>query len=113
MVAVPLLGRAVLQHGQHHLHCMILWRGLMEQIEHEGAVQCGFRFFPKRVIGMCVFRRGIADKICDQLQHVGVVADVVERVVAVGAIRVYQVKNLDGVALPEQQGDGVAGQLLR
>jgi hypothetical protein len=59
---------------------------------------------------MGVFRGGVADKICDQLQHVGVVADVMERVVAIGAIRVNQVKNLDGVPLPEQQGDGVAGE---
>ena len=59
---------------------------------------------------MGVFRRGVADEIGDQLQHIGVVADVVERVVAVGAIRVNEVENLDRVPLPEQQGDGVAGK---
>ena len=111
MVAVPLLGRSILQHGQHHLHGLFLRRSLVEQIQHEGGIQGNLAFFPKRVIGMCVFRGGVANEICDQLQHVVVVADVVERVVAVGAIRVYQGKNLDGVALPEQQGDGVAGQL--
>ena len=110
MVAVPLLGRAVLQHGEHHLHVLILRRGLVEQIEHEGAVQGRLAFLPKRVIGMCVFRGGVANEIGDQLQHIGVVADVVERVVAVGAIRVNEVENLDRVPLPEQQGDGVAGK---
>ena len=82
----------------------------MQQVKHKGAVQGRLAFLPKRVIGMCVFRGGVANKIGDQLQHIGVVADVVERVVAVGAIRVNEVENLDRVPLPEQQGDGVAGK---
>ena len=110
MVAVPLLCRAVLQHGEHHLHVLILRRGLVEQIEHEGAVQGCLACFPKRVTGMGVFRGGVADEIGDQLQHIRVVADVVEGVIAVGAVRVNQVENLDRVPLPEQQGDGVAGE---
>ena len=65
MIAVALLRRAVLQHGQHHFHCLILRRGLMEKIEHERAVQRRLAFLPKGVVAVGVLRRGIADKVGD------------------------------------------------
>ena len=54
----------------------------MEQIENKGGVQGDFAFLPKRVTGMGVFRGGVADEIGDQLQHIRVVADVVEGVIS-------------------------------
>ena len=83
----------------------------MEQVQHEGGIQGNLAFLPKRVIGMCVFRRGVADEIGDQFQHIGVVSDVVEGVVAVRVFRVHKVNDADGIALPQKQRNGGAGQL--
>ena len=60
---------------------------------------------------MCAFWGGVADKVRNQLQHVGVVANVAERVIAVGALRVYKVEHLDDIPLPQQQGYRAPGQL--
>ena len=82
----------------------------MEQIQHEGGIQGDLAFLPKRVIGMCVLRRGVADEIGDQLQNVCVISDVVEGIVAVGVFRVHEVNDADGIALPQKQRNGGAGQ---
>ena len=82
----------------------------MEQIQHEGAVQGCLTFLPERVVGVGVLGGGVADKVADELQHVGVAADIAEWVVAVGAFQIHQVKNFDHISLAEQQGDGVPGQ---
>ena len=83
IVPVPLLGRPVLQHGQHHFHCLLLRGRLVEKVEHEGGIQSNFAPFPKRIIGMGIFRGSVANEVGDQLQHIGVAADVVEGIVAV------------------------------
>ena len=44
---------------------------------------------------MGVLRCGIPDEIADELEHVRIAADVVEGVIAVGTVQVYQVKNAD------------------
>ena len=60
---------------------------------------------------MGVLGRGVLDKVPDQLEHIGVAADVMERVIAVGAFRVNEVEHLDRVAFAEQQRDSGRGQL--
>ena len=54
---------------------------------------------------------GVADEIGDQLQHVGVAADVVEGVITIAVIQVYQVNYPDYIALPQEQRNSGAGQL--
>ena len=60
---------------------------------------------------MGIFGGGIADKVRYEFQHIGVTSDIAERVIAVGAIRVHQVKYADGVPFPQQQRNGAPGQL--
>ena len=62
---------------------------------------------------MGVFGGGVTDKVRYEFQHIGITSDIAEWVIAVGAIRVYQVKYTDGIPLAQQQRDGTPGQLLR
>ena len=73
----------------------------MEQVQHEGAVQGCLTFLPKRVVGVGVLGGGVADKVADELQHVGVAADIAEWVVAIGAFQIHQVKHFDHISLAE------------
>ena len=111
VVPVPLFGGPVFQHGQHHFHGLFLRGRLMEQVEHKGGVQSDLAFLPKRIIGVGPFWGGVADEIGDQLQHVGVAADVVEGIIAIAMIQVHKVDHPDHITLPEKQRHSGAGEL--
>ena len=83
----------------------------MEQIEHQGGIQCNFRFFPEGVRVICVLGRGISDQIVHQLQYVGLVADIGEGVIAVRLAGVDQVEHHDFISLFFQQVPGGPQQL--
>ena len=38
IIAVALFRRTVFQHGEHHFHGLLLWRRLMQKIQHKGTV---------------------------------------------------------------------------
>ena len=78
----------------------------MEQIQHKGGIEGDFGFLPKGIILAGVFRRGVLDKVVYQPEHVGVLADIAEGVIAVGMARFDQIKYLDDIALlQEKRGD--------
>ena len=107
VIAVILLGAAVLDHGQKHFQRLFLGRSLMEQIEHEGAVQGNLGFLPKRVVAGCVLRGSVFDEIVNEPEYIGVLSDVAEGIVAVGAGGVNQVECPQDIApLEEQRADG-------
>ena len=57
------------------------------------------RTLPKWIIGFGAFRRGVLYEVVDELEHVGVFADIPEGVIAVGMARLDQVEDLDHIAL--------------
>lgn len=71
----------------------------MEKIQHKGRVEGDFGFLPKGVVLTGVLRRGVLDKVTDKAEHVGVPADIAERVIAVGMARLDEVKHLDNIPL--------------
>ena len=83
----------------------------MEQIEHESGIQCNFRFLPEWVRVICVFGGGVADQIVHQLQHVGLVADIGEGVIAIRLAGVDQVEYHDLISHLFEQIPGSPQQL--
>ena len=71
----------------------------MEKVKHKGGVEGDFGFLPKRVILAGVFRRGVLNKVVDQPENIGVLADIPKGVIAVGMARLDQIEHLDNVAL--------------
>ena len=106
VVVVFLFGGTVFDHGQYHFHGLLLYGCFVEKIQHKGAVQSYLGFLPKGVVGVCSFWGGVLDEVVYEPEHIRVLADVVERVIAVGTDRVNEVKDPDGVAVLEQQGSG-------
>ena len=95
----------------NHFKVLLIRRSLMEQIEHQGGIQCNFRFFPEGVRVICVLGRGISDQIVHQLQYVGLVADIGEGIIAVRLAGVDQVEHHDFISLFFQQVPGGPQQL--
>ncbi|CUP48229.1 Uncharacterised protein [Flavonifractor plautii] len=75
----------------------------MQQVEHKGAVQRGFGLLPKRVVVGGVLWRGVLNEVVDQPEHVRVLSDVAEWVVAVRMGGVYQIEYPQDIAALEQQ----------
>ena len=97
---------SVVEHGEHHIHRLFLFRCLVQKIEHERAVQRRFAFLPKR-IGLCsILRRGVLDEVIHQPEHVRVLSDVVERIIGIGVRRINEVKDADNVAVLQEQRRG-------
>ena len=71
----------------------------MEKVKHKGGVEGNFGFLPKGVILACVLWRGVLNEVVNQPEHVGVLADIAERVIAVGMARLNQIEHLDNIAL--------------
>jgi len=95
-----------LQHKhQHFKGLLLLWR-LTEQVQHQGRIQRDFRFLPKGVVGRSLGRRGIFYQIVHQLQHVRLLTDIAERVIAIRLPGMDQIKHLDVIALTFQEMTG-------
>ena len=75
----------------------------MEQIEHESAVQGSFGLLPKRVRVGGVLGGSVLNEVVNEAEHVGVLADIAERVVAVGMAGVYQIEYPQDVTPFQQQ----------
>ena len=106
LIVVAHLG--VVEHGEHHIHCLFLGRSLVQKIEHERAVQRRLAFLPKRVRLCSVLRRGVFNEVIHQPEHIRVLSDVVEWVVGIGVCKVNEVKNADNVAVLQEQRRGGA-----
>lgn len=102
-IVVVLFRPAVLDHGEHHFHGLLIGRRLMEKVEHKGRVEGDFGFLPKGIVLAGVLRRGILDEVVYQPEHVGVLADIAERVIAVGMARLDQIEHLDDIALLQKK----------
>ncbi len=98
IIVILLSGPSILDHGQQHLHGLFLLRGLMEQVEHKGGKERGLGLLPKWIRLLRVLWRGVFDKVVNEAEHISVLADITEGVVAVGAGRVHQINDADGVA---------------
>ena len=114
------IGLLILPHirvGQHlhdHSEVLLLLRCFVEKIEHHGLQQRGLGLLPKRVAARCVLRRGVADQIGDQLQHVLIVPDIAEWIVTVRLGEIDQIEGLDRVPfLQQQMTDGGQDLALR
>ena len=103
VVVTVLPGGSVLYHGEYHLHGLLPGRGLVEQIQHQRRIQGRLGFLPEGVVLAGVFRRGVLDEIAYQPEHIAVLADIAEGIVAVGMGRVYKVEHLYHIALLQQQ----------
>ena len=75
----------------------------MEQIQHKGGIKGNFGFLPKGIVLAGVLRRGVLNKVVYQPEHVGVLADIAERVIAVGMARLYEVEHPDDIALLQEE----------
>ena len=71
----------------------------MEKVKHKGGIEGDFGFLPKGIILAGVLRRGVLNEIVNQPEHVGVFADIAERVIAVGMARLDKIEYLDDIAL--------------
>ena len=71
----------------------------MEKVKHKGRVEGDFGFFPKGIVLAGVLRRGVLNEVVDQPEYVGVLADIAERVIAVGMARLDQIEHLDDITL--------------
>ena len=83
----------------------------MEQIEHQGRIQCNFRFFPEGVRVIGVLWSGVADQIVHQFQHIGLVADIGKGVISVRLAGVNQVEHHDFIPHFFEQIPGGTQQL--
>ena len=110
-IVVVLFRPAVLDHGEHHFHGLLIGRRLMEKVKHKGGVEGNFGFLPKGVILACVLRRGALNEVVDQPEHIGVLADIAERVIAVGMARLDQIEHLDDIALLQKKWGDSADEL--
>lgn len=99
IIVIVLFRPAVLDHGEHHFHGLLIRRRLMEKVEHKGGVEGNFGFFPKGIVLCGVLRRGVLNEIVDQPEHIWVLADITERVIAVGMARLNEVEHLDNISL--------------
>ena len=95
----------------NHFKVLLIRRSLMEQIKHQGRIQRNFRFFPEGVRVICVFWCSVADQIVHQLQHVGLIADIGEGVIAVRLAGVDQIKYHDLISHLFEQVPGGPQQL--
>ena len=59
---------------------------------------------------MSVFRGCVADKVPNELEYIGVAANIPKWVIAVGKLRVYKVKDADHIPLAHEQWYGTSGQ---
>ena len=76
----------------------------MEKVKHKGGVEGNFGFLPKGIILAGVLRCGVLNEVVDQPEYIGVLADIAERVIAVGMARLDQIEHLDDVALLQRNG---------
>ena len=103
VVIIFLLCAAVFDHIQNRLHVLILLRRFMQKIEHERGVQRGFGFLPERIVCFCAFRGGVLDEIVDQFEHIRVLADIAERIVAVRFCRIDQIEHTQHIAFLQKE----------
>ena len=97
---------SVVEHGEHHIHCLFFGRSLVQKIEHECAVQRRFTFLPKWVGLRSVLWRGVLDEVIHQPEHIRILSDVIERVVCIRVCGINEVKNADDVAVLQEQRRG-------
>ena len=84
----------------------------MEKIQHKGAESRAISdFSQKGVVLTGVLRRGVLDKVADKAEHVGVPADIAERIIAVGMARLDEVKHLDNIPLLQEKRGNCADKL--
>ena len=91
------------QHPDDHAEVLLVLRRFVQEVEHQGFQQRGLRFLPEGVAAGCVLRRGVADQVRNEPQHVLIVPDVAEGVVAVRSGEIHQVEHPDRVPLLDQQ----------
>ena len=70
VVLVVFLYRAVLDHGQHHFHGLLLRGSLVEQVEHQGSIQGRLGLLPEGVVLAGVLGRGVLDEVIEESEHV-------------------------------------------
>jgi hypothetical protein len=99
IIVVILFCSAVLDHSEHHFQSLFVRRGLMEKIQHKGRVEGNFGFLPKGIVLTGILRCGILNKVADEPEHVGVLADIAKGIVAVAVARLDEVKHLDNIPL--------------
>ena len=104
LIIVAHLG--VVEHGEHHIHCLLLGGCLVQKIEHERAVQRRLAFLPKRIGLRSVLWRGVLDEVIHQPEHIRILSDVIERVVCIRVCGINEVKNADDVAALQKQRRG-------
>ena len=110
IVLVVLTGGSVLNHIHHRFKVLFFLRRFVEQIEDQRTVQCDFRLLPKGIVGHRGLRRGVADDVGNELQHIGIASQIGKGVIAVGLCRVYQIKYFHLISFFDEQGRGGAEQ---
>ena len=103
VIVIFLLCAAVFDHVENGFHVLILLRRFMQKIEHERGVQRGFGFLPERIVCFCTFRRGVLDEVVDQFEHIRILADIAERIVAVRFCRIDQIKYAQHIAFLQKE----------
>ena len=70
VIILVLLGSAVLDHGEHHLHVLLPLGELHGAGTALGPIQRQFRPLPKGIILLGVLWRGVFDEIVDEPEHI-------------------------------------------
>ena len=104
IVLVILTRRSVFDHIHHRFKVLFFLRRFVEQIEDQRTVQCDFRLLPKGIVGHRGLRRGVADDVGNELQHIGIASQIGKGVIAVGLRCVYQIKYFHLVSFFDEQG---------
>ena len=111
-VALVLLAHlGIFHHEQHGFKILFLRWGFAHEVEHQGGVQGNLGLLPEGVIAGGISWSGVLDEVVDELQHILLIPQIAERVVAIGLTGVDQVKHLHIVALLGQQMAGGAQNL--
>ena len=63
IIVVLFFRPAELNHGEHHFHRLLVWRRLMQQIQHESGIKGNFGFLPKGIVLTGVLRRSVLDEV--------------------------------------------------
>ena len=96
---------------QNHGEVLLLRRSLVAQIEHQRHQQHHGGLIPERILALTALGRGILKDIRDHALHVVVIAEIDKRIVAMAALHVDQIDNLNDVTPFFQMHCGVAEKL--
>ena len=91
------------QHPNDHAEVLLVLRRFVQEVEHQSFQQRGLRLLPEGVTAARVLRRGVADQVRNEPQHILIVPDIAEGIVPVRSGEVHQVEHPDRVPLLYEQ----------